>query len=244
MICRVLHILVVFSSILFCAFDWDVISKETMAQQFDEMNRQFKSMEVYSIAVTHASFENYTDKIPHEKSTGYFKKEKNNYHSFFLGIHTIQNSRCKVVVDSAHEIIIVADPDHSFANTLTQTDYSSLLSSCALIKKMQSNKETHYRFEFEKENPLNAYEFYFGQNELLSGITIYYNREIKTENNSITKPRMEISFRNWRKNIVYSQQEFDESRFIFKKECQYFLQPSFAGKYKLLDQRLITKEKN
>jgi hypothetical protein len=237
-----LHLIII-SSVLFYSFDWDIINKETMARKFDEMNKQFKSMQVYSISVAHTSFEDYIGTIPHEKSTGYFKKEKINYHSFLLGIHTIQNSRCKVVVDSTREIIVVADPDHSFENTLTQADYTALLSVCNSIKKSQIGKETQYRLEFAKENPLNAYEFALDQKGLLSKLTVYYNREIKRENNTVTKPRMEITLSDWKKNINYNKEEFDESKYVFKKEGQYFLQSPYAGKYKLLDQRVVTKEK-
>ena len=244
MIRRNSYMLILFSCVLFYAFNWEVIDRKTMAQKLDEMNKQFKSMQAYSLVLTHASFEDYTTNVPHEKSSGYFRKEKNNYHSYLLGIHTIQNSVCKMVVDSMHKTIVVADPDHAFENSLTQGDYAALLNICTSIKKTGIGKDIYYRLEFTKENPLNAYEFAFDSKGFLSKIILSYNRELKRKNNTLTKPRMEITFTDWKKNSNYTKQEFDESKYVFKEGNQYFLKQPYADKYKLLDQRVVSKEKN
>ncbi len=241
---RFLNILILFPCVLLCSFTWDVIDKQMMTQKLEEIKKQLKDVQNYSITVSHASFEDYTTNVPHEKTAGFFRRSKNNYHSFLVGVTTIQNANCKLVVDSAHGVIAIADPDRSLENTLTHADYDTYLSVCTAIKMMTIGKESQYRLEFSKENPLNAYEFSIGDKGFFSKITIFYNREIKKENNSVTKPRMEITFSNWKKNISFSKDEFDETKYVFKKGDQYFLNTLYAGKYKLLDQRVMTKQKN
>ena len=236
-----LILLIAFS---FCAFDWSPLDKEAMSKKLEEINLQIKTMQNYSILISHASFEDFTSTIPHEKSTGYFKRDGSRFHSFLMGVHTIQNAGCKLVVDSIHHLIYVSDPTSTLENTLSSQDYSILLKTCTSFKKGQVEKQMLYRFEFGKEYPLDAYEMTLSPTGLLDKISIYYNREVKRENNTSTKPRMEITFRNWKKNTVFASDEFDQTKYVEKKGDQYTLGPAYLKNYKLLDQRVLTKKKN
>lgn len=240
---KLLTILILFTCAAFRVSVWVPIDKETLSKKLEEVNAQFKNMQSYSLNVTHASFEDYTTVIPYERMQGYFKKDKQRYHSFLLGIHTIQNTECKVVIDSARSTISVSDPSSAFENTLTSNDYSTLLKLCSGLKKAEEGKQMLYRLEFPKENTVGMYEFNIGQGSLLNRMAIYYNKEIKRENGTVTKPRMEIKFSEWKTAPVFSGDDFNQAKYVIKKGNTYVLSASYAGTYKLLDQRVVTKNK-
>lgn len=212
-----------------------------MAKIFEQMNNWFKNTATYSLTITHASYEDHKTIVPVEKSVGYFKKDKNNYHSFLLGMHTIQNSNYKIVVDSSEKILMVANPDQLVWNTYTLDDYTYILKNCATIRVTDSGTDKKYRMDFDKEANISSYEFLFNQDGLLKEVVSYYNEEVKKdddENSPKVKPRISITFSEYKKNPVLNyKEEFDESKYITKKNDK--LIPAEAYKdYKFSDQRL------
>ena len=105
---------------LFCtsqishAQNWTNATKEEVAKEFEVINSWCRNTPAYSMIVTHTSYEDHTTTIPYETMSGYFKKENNNYHSYLLGIHTIQNAKYRVVVDTSNKIILIATAYNSF----------------------------------------------------------------------------------------------------------------------------------
>jgi len=238
------NLVIVFPLYLFlCSFTWEIIDKSLVTKKFEEMNSQLKALQNYSIVVSHFSYESFVSTVAHEKSTGYFKRANNNYHSFLMGIHTIQNQMCKLVIDSIHNTIFISDPDLSWQQTFTQADYLALMNLSTSVLKNQVGDKIGYRLEFSEKHPLNAYEILLNSKGLPEKISIYFNREIKMQDNSITKPRMEIVLKDWNKNAAFSKDEFDENKYFQKKGDKYFLKAPFANNYKLIDQRVKAKQK-
>jgi len=218
------------------------VDKATMAKVFEQMNNWFKNTPSYSMTVTHASYENYTTTVPADKAVGYFKKDKNNYHSFLIGIHTIQNGTYKIVIDTAEKMMIVANPDQLVWNSYTTDDYVLLLKSCAAIKVSSTGHDKKYRLEM-KEGPLAYYEVVIDESGLLKEINSYYAKAIKKneddKNSPKVKPRVSIVFSGYKKNPIFDyKKEFDESNYFIKKEKRLIATGSFKN-FKLNDQRYI-----
>lgn len=218
------------------------IGRTDMAKVFEQMNNWFKNTPSYSLSVTHASYENYTTMVPVEKAVGYFKKDKNNYHSFLLGIHTIQNSTYKIVIDSSEKIIAIANPDQLVWNTYTLDDYALLLKNCSTIKVSTSGLDKRYRFEFAEGYGLSGYEFLINPDGLPKEVVSYYSQEIKKDesdkNSPKVKPRVSITFSGYKKNPVLSyKEEFDESVYFIKKNNKPLLTEKYKD-FKFNDQRL------
>ena len=217
------------------------LSKEEMGKVFEQTNAWFKTTPNYSLTVTHASFENYTTEIPYEKSTGYFKKQGENYHSFLLNIHTIQNKEYKIVIDSVDKLMLVANPDHQQWQTYTQEDYSVLLKTCTALRKSINGRYTFYKMELPDNSPIGAYEFLIDEQHRGREIRWYYNKEVKKDESdpsSAVKPRMNISFSAYKEeeNFDYTQ-TFSESAY-FEKKGDKLIPTEKYSKYKLLDQRI------
>ena len=222
---------------------WKTITKEEMANVFEQLSNWFKSPSVYSFTVTHASYENYKTIVPYEKSVGYFKRDKINYHSFLLGIHTIQNKKYKISVDTASKIIMVANVDSSSWDTYKLDDYKVLLESCVAIKVFNEKTDKHYRLEFREGYPLSSYEFLIAANGVLKEITWYYAKEVQKdpddEHSAKVKPRLNITFSDYKKNQVFNyKNEFDESVYFFNKGNKLVVTEKYK-KFEISDQRLI-----
>lgn len=220
---------------------WQYVGRTDMAKIFEQMNNWFKNTPTYSLTITHASFEDYKTDVPVEKAVGYFKKDKNNYHSFLMGMHTIQNSTYKIVVDSSEKILMAADPDQLEWNTYTLDDYTLILKSCSTIKVTDKGTDKKYRMDFDGSASIGAYEFLFSQDGFLKEVVSYYNEEIKKnddENSAKVKPRISITFSEYKKNPALNyKEEFDESKYFISKNNK--LIPAEAYKdYKFSDQRL------
>jgi hypothetical protein len=217
------------------------ISKEEMGAVFEKTNTWFRATNAYSLNVTHASYENYTTGVPADKSDGYFKKDGNNYHSFLMGIHTIQNSQYKIVIDTAQKIIVVANPDQLTWLAYTQDDYQVVLKSATATRMRKTGRYTFYRVELPEQNPMGAYEFLIDENGLAREISWYYNQEMRTDENnaaSTVKPRMSISFSGYQENPSFNFTEtFSEAPYFFKKNDQLQVTENYI-KFKLLDQRI------
>lgn len=221
---------------------WKEISKDELVKALKEVDNQYRSLETYSLTVTHASYKDYTASVPADKATGYFIKDKNNYHSFLLGIHTIQNSRIKVVADTSSKVIILANPDKVMSNAFSQADLEAGLKACRLVKVIELNKEKTYRMEFAENYPFTAYEMKLSKDGLVKELVMFYNRSVQTDpddkNSPKVKPRVVISFSGFNKDAV-AKSEFDETRYVAIAAGQVKLAEKYRT-FKVLDQR-VTK---
>ena len=221
---------------------WTDISKENMAKVFEQISNWYKQTTDYTVTVTHASFENHTTGIPYEKSTGYFKKEKENYHSFLLNVHTIQNLKYKIVLDSIEKTMMVSNINQSIWEVYMLEDYAYVLKSCKEIKMAAVQHDKRYRLIYNEGFPLEKYEFLMAADGSLKEVVMYYSKKVpKDENNpdsEMVKPRLSITFSAYKKGILGTgTNEFDEKNYFIKKGNK--LVPT--GKYKnytLSDQRL------
>lgn len=244
---KVKHIIFVISVLFFTTISKAQHSKAIyvgradMAKIFQQMNNWFLNTTAYSLTVTHSSYEDYITTVPADKSVGYFKKDKNNYHSFLLGIHTVQNKNYKIVVDSSQKIMVVANPDQLIWNNYTFNQYDTILKMCSTITMLEKGKDKLYHIGFNSQSPLSAYEFLLGPDGLLKEIVWYSNQEIKKDSNDetseITKPRVSIVFSNYKEAIPLSYtSEFDENNYLNKNNNKLSVSDKYK-KYRLLDQR-------
>lgn len=221
---------------------WEEVSKESMAKVFEQMSNWFKNSTNYAVTITHASYENYSTSTPFEKSTGYFKKEGENYHSFLLSIHTIQNANYKIVLDTANKVMMVSNVDKSIWDAYTLDDYQYTLKTCTGIKMLKVNTDKRYRLTYGEGHPLERYEFLIASDGALKELVWYYSKAVPKDegnpNSEKVKPRLTIifsSYKKWQPNL--SENEFDEKKYFFIKGNKLFPVKKYQH-FKLSDQRL------
>lgn len=219
--------------------EWKEVSKEQAGKVFEKVNNWFKNTPAYSLNITHASYESYTSLVPAEKSEGYFKKQENNYHSFLLGIHTVQNISYRVVIDTTGHMILVAHPDKSIWEAYTTGDYATSLESCLSVKASETEKETRYRLEFSEEHPLQAYELIIGKDGLLKEVISYYRNRKNEDGTAEITPRLSITFSGYNLKPLFVKNEFDDKKYFTDNNNMLALTKEYKD-YKLSDQRLVT----
>ncbi|CAN5526245.1 hypothetical protein BH10BAC1_BH10BAC1_13370 [soil metagenome] len=242
-------IITYFCSLLFAltvqaqAPEWVTVSKDNMAIVFEQMSNWYKNNTNYSVVVTHTSYQTHTTTVPYEKSVGFFKKEKNNYHSFLLGIHTIQNTNCKIILDTANNAMMVANVDNSIWTAYTLEDYKYTLKMCKEIKVVTINTDKKYRLEYSEGYPLERYEFIVAADGSLKEVIWYYSKkipkDIDDENSEKVKPRLSITLSAYKKlQSGSNKNEFDETKYFVKKGNKLFPSEKYKN-FTLSDQRIV-----
>jgi hypothetical protein len=219
---------------------WKNISADEAVKVYTDLNKLYSNTSSYSVHVTYASYENYTTGTIYEASTGYFNKYGNNYHSFLLGIHTIQNTNYKIVVDSSRRTIAVVNPDKAFENGFTMIDYKEILKNCSSIKMANDGNDNHYRIEFKNTNNINAYEYTISSAGWIKELTLFYNKNYTDEDGKEKniKPRLQMTFTDYKENITEGKNELDESKYFTKQGYKIILIGNYKD-YHLSDQRVI-----
>lgn len=218
---------------------WVAINKDMMAADMMQLVKRFQHMKKYEVWVTHASYENYTTTVSHQTSKGYFIRDNKNYHNFLLGIHTIQENGCRIVIDSAKKVMMLADPTDANDSIMPVSDYSMLYGLCSSIKQGKEGNMTFYRLEFGKQYYMSAMEFVL-EDSLPAKIIMYYAKSVKS-GNKMTKPRLEIEYSNWAMKISDAGTAFDIEAYVKRDGNRYFLRKNYLAKYKLLDERVLTR---
>lgn len=226
--------------------NWKPLTVDEMGKEIKKIEEFYKTTPAYSISVSQASYKSYTAVTTEDKMTGYFIKDaKNNYHSYALGMHTIQNSKIKITVDSLNKSILINEPDKSFTKEVKTSDIGQMLKTCSAVKKITGTDGNRFRFEFGKSNTFSAYEIWTGKSAQIQKIIMYFNAEYPSDPNNEkspkTKPRAEISFSNYKMNVkpVYSE-HFDESKYIVIKNGKYEVTEKWKG-YTVYDLRVKNK---
>lgn len=221
---------------------WHEITRDQLSLVFDQTRDWQLNHSNYAMTITHSSFENYTTTVPHEISTGFFRKKENKYHSYLLGIHTIQTSHFKIVVDTTNKTLIVANRDARAFDLYLTDGLSALFAVTSSISEIAIGTDRKYKLEFLNDFPLEHFEMTVAQSGFLNEMVWYYrnpvSKNIDDESAEKTKPRLSVSFSSVRTYTEKSSEsEFDESNYFLMEG--YKLIPT--GKYRdftLSDQRL------
>ena len=215
--------------------NWAAVSVDDMTKKIKEIEGFYKDNSAYTIKVTHASYKSYSATVAEEKSQGYFIKDaKNNYHSFAMGIHTVQNAKLKITVDSVNKSILINDPDKTYTKAVKTDDLSGYLKVCDQIKKIKGTNYDRFRFEFGKTQTFSAYEIWTGTDNRIEKLVMFFNAEFPSDPNeeksAKTKPRAEIIFSDYKTTVkpVYKD-HFDETKYITLKDGNYVASDKYKG---------------
>jgi hypothetical protein len=217
---------------------WVSVDRKELSQTLEALNRIIAKIEYGGATITTASYDDYISTTYHQRTEGYFKRSGNEYYSYMLGTRTIQDNDQRIVIDSSKKVICIADPTISMNNVVDAGSYASMLKACSSIQKAQWEGYTYYKMVFPPGQRMTSYEFSI-KDSLLQRIVIYYDIEVKK--GSKIKPRMEVEFSNWKTGTKYSADVFSIGKYVSKKGDDFYLKEPYAGKYKLLDERVLSK---
>jgi hypothetical protein len=214
------------------------IDKADAIKLVQQVNNWFHTTSSYSFTVTHATYAGHQATVPYEQKTGYFKKFTTGFHSYMMDLHSIQNAKFLISIDSTKKIITVNNPTRTFAENMnSMDDYLKAFDKCKFIKIAQTAKNKILRMEFEKKSAIAAYEFTIGKDGLLSGITVFYSGEVKSKTGQMVKPKLSIVFEKYHTGVLPSPKESNESMYFVMSNNRIELNESYKG-FKLMDQRI------
>lgn len=127
-----LLVLIGFNSV---AGEWTKLSTKDFMSDMEAITLRLSSSKSFSVNVSYASYEKENEEVIHDRSNGYVKRVGNNYHSFAMGIHSIQNANERVVVDNGNEIISVTNPVTSQDQYITPELSEKVLNLAKSISK-------------------------------------------------------------------------------------------------------------
>jgi hypothetical protein len=84
---------------------------------------------------------------------------------------------------------------------------------------------------------VSAYEFCIAQDNKLLSVDIFYNKEVKSLDGKMVKPRLSMVFQNYSTGISPAKDEISESRYFTINHNQLILKEAYKN-YRLLDQRI------
>ncbi|MBN8702779.1 MAG: hypothetical protein J0M08_06925 [Bacteroidetes bacterium] len=211
---------------------WKSCSIEQATQVIKSSFNWFSSEEAISVVTTHTTYQNFETKIPYEKHKGFYKKYKNNYHSLISGIHTIQNDKYRLVVDTVTKQIMLANAsDLAFFMEDNQT-LQERLKLCTQVEELQTPLSVYYRLQYPQTHAVLKMEVEIGKDGRIKEVVYFLNQEIKNEDQSsysVINPRLSIMFSNYKSQVAKS--EFDEQKYISWAEKK----PVLKEKYRDFD---------
>ncbi len=232
----------IFSALSFTdnnGLSWQTLSKQEFSSIFKKQEKLNKDIGSYSVNVKHASYENHTAAAPHEQSEGYFHKSGSSYRSSMLGMMIIQNSKIKLVIDTGGKHIMIADPDKAFEYMDSDKLEQSLL-VCDNIKSRISDNGRIYRIEYQAGSPFAAAEYTTAKSGMINKIVLFYNefetQEKWSELSQKIKPRVEITYTDFKKNVKFEKDAFSESKYTTLRDGKYVAAGDYKN-YKVFDTR-------
>jgi len=219
---------------------WSVVDKSVLASELAALNKYSQHLDKYEVNITESSYEDYYTNTYHERSEGYFKKNKNEFHSYIQGVHTIQTSDCRLVIDSSKKIIMVANPLQSLNPAFSSSgEYEILFKLCTHLERANDDGKTYYKVTFSPGYAFTSYELII-KDSLVEKVIMFYSKKIK-KGSEFFQPRVEIDFDNWTTKFTDRKNYFDINTVVEKKGSKYVLTQPYVGKFKFSDQRVLVK---
>jgi hypothetical protein len=231
-------------SLSFTKSEWKVLSAKEANTKFAELNSKINELSSFTVSVSHRTFENYETTKWAFQYDGYVKKQGNNYHSLLMGLHTIQNEKYKLVMDTSKHIILVSLPSEQvdLGNYTAQNE--KLMSACKEIKMKTEPEKTIFHFVFNEMMMYSKSELSFNKELLPLSIKIYLNKQVKVKKDGVEKldkPRVEVNYTNYIKNVKFSANEFSEKKY-FREVNSSFIPAEAYKDYTIKDLRLKTSK--
>jgi hypothetical protein len=224
---------------------WQASSKTEVLKDYARMADWIRSTKTCYLQVKYKSFENHNDVIPYEQSVGYYYKDNAKYHSYTLGVHSIQNEIYKWTVDSLNKLMVVSEAREQNVKAFDTELFEDVLQTCKKYLKNGTSGLTTYRFEFSEDYGLKAYEISLLNNGQINEVILYYNGIADDsegiENPVMKFPKLQIQFANYSNTLPRLVQDvFSNAKYFTLSNQKLQIQTAYKN-YKLADQRILKK---
>lgn len=205
----------------------------------------YASKKSYSIDITYSSYKGHEALAPYETMQGFYRFDNGRSHTYIQGVHTIVNGTFKMILDTAHKTMVIADAPTTQSNELMQINYENSKQYMTSCKKSVGEFSTVYRMEFSEKVAYSAYSLTFSKDGQMKDITVYYSQDYpsdpKAPNSPRVKPKLKISYGAVVEKISFNPaKEFNLTKYF--TEVKGVLKTSTAyNSYQLIDSRSSRK---
>lgn len=228
--------------------DWQTATKQEIIASYQKTCAWFINTSNYNFKMKYTSYKDHVSNEVFETSNGYYKRSGNNFKSETVGIKMFQNSKARLIIDTADQAIVVLSPTGLKPVMTDEKELGELLEKTKSLKKKKVGKGICYRIEFNKNDLYEAFEFTVDEKNLFQALVYYYseqteenydNPEVYKPTLTKVKPRLEILFTNYLYPVQATDSEFQDKLIVLQNN-----KVDLLGKYKnyqVKDYRLQSK---
>jgi hypothetical protein len=222
-------------------YAWTDISQKEFDAAMKSSGDFYKDKEHYSVKVVHTSYRGHESVTPYEQINGYYRYDHGLYHSFLTGVHTIQNNKYRIVIDTVANSILVGDPIAKRADEISEINYFNSMKDVKRFLSCAVGTGVRYRLEYNQKPLYEAYETEFSTNGMMIEMTIFYRKEYAINPNDANspkaKPKLKITWTEFSEKTVFAADEFSTQKYFTESNGKLTPTPKYKG-YRITDVRV------
>lgn len=206
------------------------LTAQNIKEDIRRINENYFNASAFQQEVFFQLFASYEAKEALESYTVFTQKEGSSSYSRRGKVESLSNDKITLVVDHGSKAIMLQgpSPEQTKINAISEVQLDSMLNLC---------KNTQFE---SKKGKLGVYHFYF-KAYAYDQVSVEFNRSdfliqklTLYSRSDETSMRVEISYRNIRKQINFPKDTFSESRFLVLKSGNYSVKDDYSD-YQLLN---------
>lgn len=216
------------------------VAVEEMAGVLKSVRKFYKQTSNYRFDVYYFSYKGHESSIPFEESTGYFIKSGNNYRYELMGVEAVQNDEFLIAIQKEYKKVMVNNVSED-NDALKIKEMELSLSKIDKIYKSVLGNLVTYHLYYNKNSSVSQTDIKIVNNEYIERIIFFFSKAQSWENEKgeklSAKPRLEVIYKNFRKNLTVNQEDFYTSRYLKTEGNILKIAEKYKG-YELLDLRI------
>jgi hypothetical protein len=218
---------------------------ETTQIEYDKVTKRsgdfYDSKKHYAVRITHTSYRGHDVVTPYETREGYYRFDNGSYHSLLLGVHTIQNKKYRIVIDTVAKTMLVGDPVAKRADEISEINYANSMKDVKRFLSCAVAAGVRYRLEYNEKPMYEAYETKFNTSGMMTEMTVFYRKQYAINPNDANspkaKPKLKITWSDLNEKVVFATDEFSSEKYFTEVNKKLTPTSKYKG-YRITDVRV------
>lgn len=212
--------------------EWQVSGKTEVLTALQKSNESMLNAETMEMEMVQTITDLSANKVVAE-GNGFFKRKDSLFvHSYVLGVETIQNKDCKLMVDSTSKTIMLNAPVASTPNIdlANIKGFFNLYPIKQVRKRVLDNGDKEYEILFESSsyNPVEKIVFSHSDSWMITGYAMILNKS-PYDGSTNTRSEIRIRYFNHQVNHKINADEFGISKILTFKQGEPILAKDYAS---------------
>ncbi|MFI5171125.1 MAG: hypothetical protein ACHQFW_01985 [Chitinophagales bacterium] len=198
--------------------EWTGISAQHAFDLLQQANSWYYKNETWAMKIRLTTYAGHESTVVEDESVNLVKRFKTSWYSSVMDVHTIQDDKTKITVDSMEKVMLISSSDKRSSVIPMDTLSMALLKSCASIKLKKLADGQVMVLQFRKNPLYDTMEITIGSDKRFKKLKLFLSvaqpLNPDDEDSPKAKPRLEMTFMEYRTNIAYNEKEFNVSAYI------------------------------